>query len=152
MLSLTGEWLVSGPLPQSLRIEVPSSSPDRVNLCNKFGIVRNCTTSYHTQSNGMVERFYCQLKASIMAHESPNLWTTMLPVVLLGIRSPVKETLGRSAAKMIYGTTLRLRGDFTQNDIVDAHTDLDNYSDRLWVAMFTYIFVTHRNCTFTNCS
>ena len=42
-----GGWLDSGPLPQSLRTEVPSSN----------------------QSNGMVERFYRQLKAAIMAHE-----------------------------------------------------------------------------------
>ena len=40
-------------------------------LCNQFGIVRNCTMTYHSQSNGMVERFHRQLKAAIMAHESP---------------------------------------------------------------------------------
>ena len=67
------------------------------NLCNKFGIVRNRTTSYHPQTNGMVKRFHRQLKAAIMAHESPNPWTTTLPAVLLGIRSAVKELLGRSA-------------------------------------------------------
>ena len=59
------------------------------NLCN------------HPQSNGMVERFHCQLKAAIMAHESPNPWTITLPAVLLGVRSAVKERLGRSAAEMI---------------------------------------------------
>ena len=41
-------------------------------LCNQFRIVRNQTTSYHPQSNGMVKRFHRQLKAAIMAHESPN--------------------------------------------------------------------------------
>ena len=41
-------------------------------LCNQFGITRNRTTSYHPQSNGMVEHFYGQLKDAIMAHESPN--------------------------------------------------------------------------------
>ena len=55
-------------------------------LCNQFGIIRNRTTSYHPQSNGMV---------------------------LLGVRSAVKERQGRSAAEMIYGTTLRLPGEFT---------------------------------------
>ena len=54
-------------------------------LCNQFGIVRNHTTSYLPQSNGMVERFHRQLKAAIM--ESPNPWTTTLPAVLLGARS-----------------------------------------------------------------
>ena len=45
----------------------------------------------------MVERFHRQLKAAIMAHESPNPWTLTLPAVLLGAHSTVKELLGRSA-------------------------------------------------------
>ena len=104
-------------------------------LCNQFGIIRNRTTSYHPQSNGMVERFHRQLKAAIMAHESPNPWTITLPAVLLGVCSAVKERLGRSAAEMIYGTTLRLPGEFTKQYNVDANTDLENYSDKLRVAM-----------------
>ena len=104
-------------------------------LCNQFGIVRNCTTSYHPQSNGMVERFHCQLKAAIMAHESLSPWTTTLPAVLLGVRSAGKELLGRSAAEMISGTTLRLPYEFTQKYTIDAYTDLDSYSDKLRVAM-----------------
>ena len=104
-------------------------------LCNQFGIVRNRTTSYHPQSNGMVERFHSQLKAAIMAHVSPNPWTITLPSVLLGVRPAVKELLGRSATEMIYGMTLRLPGEFTERYTVDAHTNLDNYSDKLRVAM-----------------
>ena len=95
----------------------------------------NRTTSYHPQSNGMVERFHRQLKAAIMAHESPNPWTVTLPSVLLGVRSAVKELLGRSAAEMIHGTTLRLPGEFTKKYTVDAHTNLNNYSDKLRVGM-----------------
>ena len=83
----------------------------------------------------MIERFHRQLKAAIMAHESPNPWTITLPAVLLGVRSAVKERLGRSAAEMIYWTTLRLPGEFTKQYNVDANTDLENYSDKLRVAM-----------------
>ena len=83
----------------------------------------------------MVERSHRQLKAAIMAHESPNPWTITLPSVLLGVRSAVKELSGRSAAEMIYGMTLRLPGEFTQKYTVDAHRNLDNYSDKLRVAM-----------------
>ena len=36
---------------------------------------------------------------------------------------------------MIYGTTLRLPGEFTEKYTIDAHTNLDNYSDNLRVAM-----------------
>ena len=83
----------------------------------------------------MVERFHRQFKAAIIAHETPNSWTTTLPAVLLGIQSAVKETLGRSAAMMTYRMTLCLPGDFTENYTVDANTDLENYSDRSRVAM-----------------
>ena len=55
--------------------------------------------------------------------------------VLLGIRSAVKETLGRSAAEMTHGMTFRLPGNVTENYTVDANTDLENYSGRLRVAM-----------------
>ena len=57
-----------------------------------------------------------------------------LPAVI-GVRSAVKELLGGSAAEIIYGTTLRLPGEFTQKYTVETHTDLDNYSDKLRVAM-----------------
>ena len=43
--------------------------------------------------------------------------------------------MGRSAAEMIYGTTLRLPCEFTQKYTVEARIDLDNYSDNLRVAM-----------------
>ena len=97
------------------------------NSCNQLWLIWNRTTSYHPQSNGMVERFHRQLKAAIMAHESPNPWTITLPAVLLGVCSAVKERLGRSAAEMIYGTTLRFPGEFTQQYTFDANTDLKNY-------------------------
>ena len=122
-------------------------------LCNQFGIVRNRTTSYHPQSNGMVERFHLQLKAAIMAHELPNSWTTTLPAVLLGARFAVKELLGRAAAEIVYGTILRLLGEFSHKYIVDAHTYLDNYSDELREDMSRLCFAhraTHLSTTFSN--
>ena len=79
----------------------------------------------------MVERFHSQLKAAIMAHESPNAWMSTLPAVLLGVRSAIKELLGRSAAEMVHGTTLRSPGEFTEQYTIVDRTDLDNYSDKL---------------------
>ena len=132
-----GGWVARFGTPATITTDRGAQFESRLwdTLCNQFGITRNRTTSYHPQSNGMVERFHRQLKAAIMAHETPNPWTTTLPAVLLGIRSAVKETLGRSAAEMANGMTLRLPGDFTENYTVDAHTDLENYSDGLRVAM-----------------
>ena len=73
-----------------------------------------------------------------MAHESPNPWTITLPAVL-DVRSAVKEHLSRSAAEIIYGMKLRLSGKFTeQYTAVDAHTDLNNYTDNLCVTMWRF--------------
>ena len=87
-----------------------------------------------------------------MAHESPNPWTITLPAVLLGARSTVKELSGRSAAEIVYGTTLRLPGKFSHKFNVDAHTDLDNNSDKLRVAMSSVFAhrATQFRTTFSN--
>ncbi|XP_026471307.1 uncharacterized protein LOC113375589 [Ctenocephalides felis] len=43
---------------------------------------------------------------------SPESWIKVLPVVLLGLRASYKEDLKASPAEMVYGTTLRLPGEF----------------------------------------
>lgn len=68
------------------------------------------TTSYHPQANGMVERLHRQLKAALMCHSTT--WSQALPLVLLGIRSALKEDIGCSSAELLYGEPLRLPGDF----------------------------------------
>jgi len=51
------------------------------------------------------------LKAALTAHNNLQ-WTKSLPTVLLALRSIVKPELGCSPAEMVYGTTLRLPGEF----------------------------------------
>ncbi|KAL0818913.1 hypothetical protein ABMA28_008221 [Loxostege sticticalis] len=58
----------------------------------------------------MVERLHRQLKAALTCHEES--WLAALPLVLLGIRSAVKEDLKASAAEILYGEPLRLPGEF----------------------------------------
>lgn len=78
-------------------------------LMSTCGTQRMRTTSYHPQANGMVERLHRQLKAALMCHASS--WTQALPVVMLGIRSALKEDLQCSVAEMVYGEPLRLPGE-----------------------------------------
>ena len=132
-----GGWVARFGTPATITTDRGAQLESRLwdTLCNQFGITRNRTTIYHPQSNGMAEHFHRQPKAAIMAHETPNPWSTTLPAVLLGIGSAIKETLGRSAAEMAYGMTLRLPGDFMENYTVETNTDLENYSDRLRLAM-----------------
>ena len=81
-------------------------------LMTLLGTRRARTTSYHPQSNGMVERFHRQLKAALKAQPNPTLWMDALPLVMLGIRTALKEDLSATTAEMVYGTTLRLPGEF----------------------------------------
>ena len=77
-----------------------------------LGTTRLRTTAYHPQSNGLVERFHRHLKGGLKARLAGNHWVDNLPIVLLGIRASLKEGLSCTSAELVYGTTLRLPGDF----------------------------------------
>lgn len=66
----------------------------------------------------MVERLHRQLKAALTAHLNRDRWTDHLPIVLLGLRSSLKQDLGCTTAELVYGAPLCLPGDFflTTND------------------------------------
>ncbi|XP_011258800.2 uncharacterized protein LOC105252873 [Camponotus floridanus] len=67
--------------------------------------------AYHPASNGMVERFHRSLKSAIRCYATIE-WIDVLPTVLLGLRASVKEDLKTSAAELVYGTPIRLPGEF----------------------------------------
>ncbi len=78
-----------------------------------FGFKHSPTISYHPQANGMVERFHRSLKASLMSRfKDSTSWHKELPIVMLGLRTALKEDLGHSSAEMVYGENLRLPGFF----------------------------------------
>ena len=54
-------------------------------LCRFLGIVHSPTTSFHPQSNGIVERFHRQLKVSLRGRLAGTDWFHHLPLVLLGL-------------------------------------------------------------------
>lgn len=83
-------------------------------LWTRLGVQHRLTTSYHPQSNGMIERFHRQLKAALRDATSSAEWTTRLSFALLGIRTAFKQDLNASAAEYVFGETLRLPGDFVQ--------------------------------------
>lgn len=77
-----------------------------------IGSHRIHTTSYHPIANGLVERFHRQLKAALKSQPDKHSWNRTLPLVLLGIRSALKEDIGCTAAELVFGTTLRLPGSY----------------------------------------
>lgn len=81
------------------------------------------TTAYHPQANGLIERMHRTLKSAIKCHTSSD-WTESLPIVLLGLRSTFKNDLNATPAEMVYGTTLKLPGEFFE-PISDVYTESD---------------------------
>ncbi|GFV66455.1 transposon Ty3-G Gag-Pol polyprotein [Trichonephila clavipes] len=69
----------------------------------------------HSQNNGMIERFHRQLKSAIIAHEDAG-WSDILPIVLLGLRSAMKNDLKATNSELVYGTTLRLPSDLISSE------------------------------------
>ncbi|GFT95265.1 transposon Ty3-G Gag-Pol polyprotein [Trichonephila clavipes] len=65
------------------------------------------TATYHPISIGIVERFHRHLKSTIKAREN-DTWSEIVPIILLGIRTAIKEHLQSSCAEIVYGTNLRL--------------------------------------------
>jgi cleavage and polyadenylation specificity factor subunit 1 len=82
-----------------------------------------------------VERFHRTLKAANMCHADQK-WTEALPLVLLGIRTALKEDLEGSGAELVYGEPLRIPGELltpTANPVNPAHliTELRQHMARL---------------------
>lgn len=75
------------------------------------GVNLKRTTPYHPQCNGKIERLHRTIKTAIRAHNSIK-WTDVLPTVLLGLRSSLREDSNSSIAQMLYGTHIRLPGEF----------------------------------------
>ena len=81
-------------------------------MCELLGIHQIPTTSYHPQSNGLIERVHRPLKDGLKAREADPNWSDHLPWILLGLRAAPKEHLDTSPADLVYGQPLVLPAEF----------------------------------------
>ena len=101
------------------------------NLMTLLGSKRSRTTAYHPQANGMVERFHRQLKAALKAQPNPDAWMDSLPLILLGIRTALKEDISTTSAEMVYGTTLCLPGEYFVSSPNSTLSDPSHFVSKL---------------------
>ena len=131
--AFVSQWIPRFGVPTTITTDRGSQFESNLwkEIMNLLGSRRTRTTVYHPQANGMVERFHRQLKAALKTLPDPSSWFESLPLVLLGIRTSIKEDLQASAAEMVYGTTLRLPGEFFSSSSTSSSMDPTNYASRL---------------------
>lgn len=127
--AITSQWIARHGVPVRITTDQGRQFESALfrSLTQKFGIKHARTTAYHPQANGLIERWHRTLKASLMASEGQN-WLENLPLILLGLRSTVREELKCSPAEITYGRTLRLPCDFF---VTTPHQEPDTYVGKL---------------------
>ena len=110
------QWISRYGAPETLTTDQGSQFESQLftALLQLTGCQRIRTTAYHPAANGMIERWHRCLKATIMCHADSN-WPRTLSTVLLGLRTNVMD-IGSSPAEFLYGTTLRIPGEFVIPD------------------------------------
>ncbi|BHF76553.1 hypothetical protein SprV_0501965100 [Sparganum proliferum] len=122
MVFLT-HWISTFGVPATLTTDRGSQFQSSLfrEFTRMFGCAHITTTVYHPASNGLVERLHRQLKSALMSQTESATWSVNLPLVLLGIRSSVKEDIQCTAAELVYGTPLRLPGEFVQSSTTNTN-------------------------------
>lgn len=92
-------------------------------LMHLLGSKRIRTTAYHLNANGFIKHLHRQLKIVLKCQPNPNHWADSLPLVLLDIRTALKEDIRCISAEQVYDTSLHLPGEFFDHTKDNATAD-----------------------------
>ena len=81
-------------------------------VCSSLWILASTMTSFHPQSNGMIQLFHRSLKSAVFSRLAGSDWFLRLPLVLLGLRTVPKDDTGLSVSEAVYGSPLTVPGEF----------------------------------------
>jgi len=75
----------------------------------ELGIEHQCSTAYHAESQGALERYHATLKTMIKAYVSTHTrdWDLGIPYLLFATRSSIQESLGFTPNELVFGHTVR---------------------------------------------
>ena len=77
-----------------------------------LGSKRIRTTACHPIANSFIEQLHCQLKLALKFHTNSTHRVESLLLVLLGIRTALKEDIQYTSAELLYGTNMCLPVEF----------------------------------------
>lgn len=132
--ALITNWISRFGVPVSITSDRGTNFESNLfqSLMKTLGSIKLRTTAYNPKCNGLVERLHRRLKEALKSTSltSPTDWIDRLPLILLSLRTSMREDNQPSPAEITYGTNLRLPIDLLiKND--DAILDVRQYTDRL---------------------
>lgn len=118
-------WIARFGIPK--RISTDQGTQFESLLFNRLNNLLGCkhlrTCAYNPRANGIIERWHRSLKAALKAKFNAN-WMDELPIILLGLRSVVKDDLKATPAELTLGKSLLLPGQFFTDSQVKV-SDVD---------------------------
>lgn len=121
-------WVARFGVPQELTSDRGKQFTSALwaSMAQSFGTRLHATTSYHPQSNGMVERMHRTMKAALRARLTDSNWVDELPWVLLGLRTATKEDIKCAPCQLVYGDQLVVPGEFVARGTMPICPSLPN--------------------------
>ena len=99
-------------LPKQIHSDQGSQFESKLfhSLCKLLGIDKTCTTAYHPQSNGFIERYNRTLEniLSKLIDNEQRSWDDALLYAMMAYRSSVHESTNQSPEKMLLGREIQL--------------------------------------------
>ena len=113
---IISEWFSRYGLPRCIITDRGAQFESQLfsHLTESLGIKHLRSTSYHPQTNGLLERFHRTLKQSLRILSMESSWTKALPYVLLGWRNTPTRTTESSPSQLLFGMNTTL-----PNELVD---------------------------------